>query len=303
MVTAGRPRTSSAVRRYRAGTRTRKKWSPSVLDRWRASTPSCPNSVEAMASTPTPTTRTTPCTRWPTRAGSRWSPAGAGCDRRSLHHQRAGRVPALRSTRNVPPEPWDVFGADLVLGHIGRVAACRQRLAFANLAPRSVQYVGDRWPHHDGATYPMARRARARPPTDPATPPEWAKAYELITDVLPESGGISVRRAPGDRRPVSDAETHSAQRSLTSAYDTGREPMDSVASKVRRHRQPGRQAGGRPKAASRSGPGALLVSLTQGTRRATATRRPGGPGAAQPSPSARRARAGPRFVRRASGPE
>ena len=103
----------------------------------------------------------------------------------------------------------DVFGAAFVLGTLDEWPL-RQRLAFANLcAALSVQYVGGSlaapgW----GDIIDWLARTRAKAAGGSTHAAELAKGYEFITDVLPESGRISVRRARATIARISDAETH-----------------------------------------------------------------------------------------------
>ncbi len=86
----------------------------------------------------------------------------------------------------------------------------RQRLAFANLcAALSVQYVGGSlaapgW----GDIIDWLARTQAKAAAGSSHAAELATAYGFITEVLPESGRISVRRARATLARTSDAETH-----------------------------------------------------------------------------------------------
>jgi bifunctional ADP-heptose synthase (sugar kinase/adenylyltransferase) len=118
-------------------------------------------------------------------------------------------VPALPVNAHDPTGAGDVFGAAFVLGTLDGWPL-RQRLAFANLcAALSVQYVGGSlaapgW----GDIIDWLARTRAKATDGSSHAAELAKAYEFITDVLPESGRISVRRARATIARISDAETH-----------------------------------------------------------------------------------------------
>src|SRR5215475_10280334 len=118
-------------------------------------------------------------------------------------------VPALPVNAHDPTGAGDVFGAAFVLGTLDEWPL-RQRLAFANLcAALSVQYVGGSlaapgW----GDIIDWLGRTRAKAADGSSHAAELAKSYEFITDVLPESGRISVRRARATIARTSDAETH-----------------------------------------------------------------------------------------------
>jgi bifunctional ADP-heptose synthase (sugar kinase/adenylyltransferase) len=118
-------------------------------------------------------------------------------------------VPSLPVNAHDPTGAGDVFGAAFVLGTL-RKWPLRQRLAFANLcAALSVQYVGGSlaapgW--GDIIDWLASTRAKAANGSGPAA--ELASAYAFISDVLPESGRISVRRARATIARDSDADAH-----------------------------------------------------------------------------------------------
>jgi sugar/nucleoside kinase (ribokinase family) len=185
------------------------KWSPSLLDQLKDFHCFLPNSDEAMAYTRTD-------------------------DPHDALHALAGRVPvavvtcggqgalAIDSTTGeqewVPSLPvnavdptgaGDVFGAGFVLGTL-RGWPLRQRLAFANLcAALSVQYIGGSlaapgW----GDIIDWLARTQAKAAAGSAHAAEVAATYGFVTDVLPETGRISVRRARATIARASDAEAH-----------------------------------------------------------------------------------------------
>jgi bifunctional ADP-heptose synthase (sugar kinase/adenylyltransferase) len=118
-------------------------------------------------------------------------------------------VPALPVNAHDPTGAGDVFGAAFVLGTL-REWPLRQRLAFANLcAALSVQYVGGSlaapgW----GDIIDWLARTGAKAAAGSSHAAELVKAYGFITEVLPESGRIAVRRARATIARTSDAETH-----------------------------------------------------------------------------------------------
>ena len=139
-------------------------------------------------------------------AGGQAGPAAIAIDSTTSEQEW---VPALPVNAHDPTGAGDVFGAALVLGTL-RGWPLRQRLAFANLcAALSVQYVGGSlaapgW----GDIIDWLARIRAKAAGGSSHAAELAKSYGFITDVLPESGRISVRRARATIARTSDAETH-----------------------------------------------------------------------------------------------
>src|SRR6185437_15312561 len=106
-----------------------------------------------------------------------------------------------RSTPTIRPEPGMSSGppscsAPWTSGRCGSAAL-------------SVQYVGGSlaapgW----GDIIDWLARTRAKAAGGSSHADELAKGYDFITDVLPESGRISVRRARATIARISDAETH-----------------------------------------------------------------------------------------------
>jgi len=100
-----------------------------------------------------------------------------------------------------------VFGAAFVLGTL-RGWPLRQRLAFSNLcAALSVQYVGGSlaapgW----GDIIDWLARTKAKAADGSAHAAEMLGAYGFISDALPESGRLWVRRARATIAHTSDAQ-------------------------------------------------------------------------------------------------
>jgi sugar/nucleoside kinase (ribokinase family) len=118
-------------------------------------------------------------------------------------------VPSLPVNAHDPTGAGDVFGAGFVLGTL-RGWPLRQRLAFANLcAALSVQQVGGSlaapgW----GDIIDWLARTQAKAGDGSAHAAELAATYGFISDVLPATGRISVRRARATIARASDAEAH-----------------------------------------------------------------------------------------------
>src|SRR5262249_44950962 len=118
-------------------------------------------------------------------------------------------VPSLPVNAHDPTGAGDVFGAGVGLGAL-RGWAVRQRPAFANpCAALSGQYVGGSlaapgW----GDIIDGLARPQARASSGAAHAAELAATYGFIYDVLPEPGGISVRRARATIARASDADAH-----------------------------------------------------------------------------------------------
>jgi hypothetical protein len=118
-------------------------------------------------------------------------------------------VPSLPVNAHDPTGAGDVFGAGFVLATL-RGWPLRQRLAFANLcAALSVQYVGGSlaapgW----GDIIDWLARTQSKASDGSAHAAELASTYGFISDVLPATGRISVRRARATLARASDAEAH-----------------------------------------------------------------------------------------------
>jgi sugar/nucleoside kinase (ribokinase family) len=185
------------------------KWSPSVLDQLECFHAFLPNSVEAMAYTRTDDPHDAVhalAGRVPIAVVTCGGQGAIAVDSITSEEEW---VPALPVNAHDPTGAGDVFGAAFVLGTL-REWPLRQRLAFANLcAALSVQYVGGSlaapgW----GDIIDWLGRTRAKAADGSSHAAELAKSYGFITDVLPESGRISVRRARATIARTSDAETH-----------------------------------------------------------------------------------------------
>jgi sugar/nucleoside kinase (ribokinase family) len=184
-------------------------WSPSVLDQLECFHAFLPNSVEAMAYTRTDDPHDAVhalAARVPIAVVTCGGQGAIAVD--SITNEEEW-VPALPVNAHDPTGAGDVFGAAFVLGTL-REWPLRQRLAFANLcAALSVQYVGGSlaapgW----GDIIDWLARTRAKAADGSSHAAELAKSYGFITDVLPASGRISVRRARATIARTSDAETH-----------------------------------------------------------------------------------------------
>jgi sugar/nucleoside kinase (ribokinase family) len=185
------------------------KWPPSVLDQLESFHAFLPNSAEAMAYTHTDDPHDALhalAERVPVAVVTCGGQGAIAVDSTTSEQEW---VPALPVNAHDPTGAGDVFGAAFVLGTLDGWPL-RQRLAFANLcAALSVQYVGGSlaapgW----GDIIDWLARTRAKAADGSSHAAELAKAYEFITDVLPESGRISVRRARATIARISDAETH-----------------------------------------------------------------------------------------------
>ena len=185
------------------------KWPPSVLDQLESFHAFLPNSVEAMAYTHTDDPHDALhalADRVPVAVVTCGGQGAIAIDSTTSEQEW---VPALPVAAHDPTGAGDVFGAAFVLGTLDEWPL-RQRLAFANLcAALSVQYVGGSlaapgW----GDIIDWLARTRAKAADGSTHAAELAKGYEFITDVLPESGRISVRRARATIARTSDAETH-----------------------------------------------------------------------------------------------
>jgi hypothetical protein len=184
-------------------------WSPRVLDQLACFHGFLPTSVEAMAYTRTDDPHDAVhalAARVPIAVVTCGGQGAIAVDSVTGEEEW---VPALPVNAHDPTGAGDVFGAAFVLGTL-REWPLRQRLAFANLcAALSVQYVGGSlaapgW----GDIIDWLARTRAKAADGSSHAAELAKSYGFITDVLPESGRISVRRARATIARTSDAETH-----------------------------------------------------------------------------------------------
>ena len=184
-------------------------WSPSFLDQLEGFHAFLPNSVEAMAYTRTDDPHDALralANRVPVAVVTCGGQGAMAIDSTTGEEEW---VPSLPVNAHDPTGAGDVFGAAFVLGTL-RERPLRQRLAFANLcAALSVQYVGGSlaapgW--GDIIDWLASTRAKAADGSGPAA--ELASAYAFISDVLPESGRISVRRARATIARDSDAEAH-----------------------------------------------------------------------------------------------
>jgi sugar/nucleoside kinase (ribokinase family) len=185
------------------------KWSPSVLEQLQSFHGFLPNSVEAMAYTHTDDPHDALHALAPRVPIAVVTCGGQGAMAVDSTTGEQEWVPALPVNAHDPTGAGDVFGAAFVLGTL-REWPLRQRLAFANLcAALSVQYVGGSlaapgW----GDIIDWLARTRAKAAAGSSHAAELAKAYGFITEVLPESGRIAVRRARATIARTSDAETH-----------------------------------------------------------------------------------------------
>ena len=185
------------------------KWSSSVLDQLQSFHAFLPNSVEAMAYTHTDDPHDALHALAPRVPIAVVTCGGAGAMAVDSITGEQEWVPALPVNAHDPTGAGDVFGAAFVLGTL-REWPLRQRLAFANLcAALSVQYVGGSlaapgW----GDIIDWLAHTRAKAAAGSSHAAELAKAYGFITEVLPETGRISVRRARATLARTSDVETH-----------------------------------------------------------------------------------------------
>src|SRR6202044_280594 len=189
------------------------KWSPSVLDQLQSFHAFLPNSVEAMAYTHTDDPHDALHALAPRVPIAVVTCGGQGAMAVDSTTGEQEWVPALPVNAHDPTGAGDVFGAAFVLGTL-RQWPLRQRLAFANLcAALSVQYVGGALgaPGRGGIIDWMAcTRAKAADGSSHAA--ELVAAYSFISDVLPESGRLWVRRATATIGRTSDAQPHGHHR-------------------------------------------------------------------------------------------
>jgi sugar/nucleoside kinase (ribokinase family) len=186
------------------------KWPPSVLDQLDSFQAFLPNSVEAMAYTHTDDPHDALhklADRVPVAVVTCGGQGALGVD--SITGEQEW-VPSLPVNAHDPTGAGDVFDAAFVHGSL-RGWPLRQRLAFANLcAALSVQYVGGSlaapgW----GDIIDWLAQTRAKAAGGSSHAAELAAVYGFITDVLPETGRISVRRARATIARTSDAQLHS----------------------------------------------------------------------------------------------
>jgi sugar/nucleoside kinase (ribokinase family) len=183
------------------------KWSPSLLDQLHDFYCFLPNSDEAMAYTRTDDPHDALhalADRVPVAVVTCGGQGALAVDSSTGEQEW---VPSLPVNAHDPTGAGDVFGAGFVLGTL-RGWPLRQRLAFANLcAALSVQYVGGSlaapgW----GDIIDWLARTQAKAADGSSHAAELAAAYGFITDVLPATGRISVRRARATIARASDAE-------------------------------------------------------------------------------------------------
>lgn len=183
------------------------KWPPSVLKQLEHFHAFLPNSVEAMAYTHTEDPHDALhalADRVPVAVVTCGGQGALAIDSTTSEQEWA---PSLPVNAHDPTGAGDVFGAAFVLGTL-REWPLRQRLAFANLcAALSVQYVGGSlaapgW--GDIIDWLASTRANAADGSSHAA--ELAAAYGFISDVLPESGRLWVRRARATIARTSDAQ-------------------------------------------------------------------------------------------------
>jgi sugar/nucleoside kinase (ribokinase family) len=184
-------------------------WSPSVLEQLDGFHAFLPNSTEAMAYTRTDDPHDALhalAGRVPVAVVTCGGQGAIAIDSTTGEQEW---VPSLPVNAHDPTGAGDIFGAAFVLGTL-RKWPLRQRLAFANLcAALSVQYVGGSlaapgW----GDIIDWLASARAKAAGGSSHAAELAQAYGFISDVLPETGRISVRRARATIARTSDAEVH-----------------------------------------------------------------------------------------------
>jgi sugar/nucleoside kinase (ribokinase family) len=189
------------------------KWSPSVLDQLKDFHAFVPNSVEAMAYTHTDDPHDALhklADRVPVAVVTCGGQGALGIDSTTGEQEW---VPSLPVNAHDPTGAGDVFGAAFVLGTL-REWPLRQRLSFANLcAALSVQYVGGSlaapgW--GDIIDWMACTRSKAADGSSHAA--ELVAAYSFISDVLPESGRLWVRRATATIGRTSDAQPHGHHR-------------------------------------------------------------------------------------------
>ena len=185
------------------------KWSPSVLEQLKDFYCFLPNSDEAMAYTRTDDPNDALhalADRVPVAVVTCGGQGAIAIDSTTGEQEW---VPSLPVNAHDPTGAGDVFGAGFVLGTL-RGWPLRQRLAFANLcAALSVQYVGGSlaapgW----GDIIDWLARTQAKASDGSANAAELAGTYGFISEVLPATGRISVRRARATIARGSDAEAH-----------------------------------------------------------------------------------------------
>jgi sugar/nucleoside kinase (ribokinase family) len=183
------------------------KWPPSVLKQLEHFHAFLPNSVEAMAYTHTDDPHDALHALADLVPVAVVTCGGQGALAIDSTTGEQEWVPSLPVNAHDPTGAGDVFGAAFVLGTL-RGWPLRQRLAFANLcAALSVQYVGGSlaapgW--GDIIDWVASTRAKAVGGSSHAA--ELAATYGFVSDVLPESGRISVRRARATIARTSDAQ-------------------------------------------------------------------------------------------------
>ena len=182
------------------------KWAPSLLEQLKDFHCFLPNSIEAMAYTRTDDPHDALhalADRVPVAVVTCGGQGALAID--SVTGEQEW-VPSLPVNAHDPTGAGDVFGAGFVLGTL-RGWPLRQRLAFANLcAALSVQYVGGSlaapgW----GDIIDWLARTQAKAAAGSSHAAELAATYGFITDVLPETGRIAVRRARATIARASDA--------------------------------------------------------------------------------------------------
>lgn len=185
------------------------KWAPSLLEQLKDFHCFLPNSAEAMAYTRTDDPHDalhSLADRVPVAVVTCGGQGALAIDSTTGEQEW---VPSLPVNAHDPTGAGDVFGAGFVLGTL-RGWPLRQRLAFANLcAALSVQYVGGSlaapgW----GDIIDWLARTQAKAAGGSAHAAELTATYGFVTDVLPETGRISVRRARATIARASDAEAH-----------------------------------------------------------------------------------------------
>jgi sugar/nucleoside kinase (ribokinase family) len=184
------------------------KWSPSLLDQLSDFHAFVPNADEAMAYTRTDDPHDALhalADRVPVAVVTCGGQGAIAID--SVTGEQEW-VPSLPVNAVDPTGAGDVFGAGFVLGTL-RGWPLRQRLAFANLcAALSVQHIGGSlaapgW----GDIIDWLARTQSKAASGSAHASELAATYGFISDVLPATGRISVRRARATIARASDAET------------------------------------------------------------------------------------------------
>ena len=188
-------------------------WSSSVLDQLENFHGFLPNSVEAMAYTHTDDPHDAVhalADHVPVAVVTCGGQGALGID--SITGEEEW-VPSLPVNAHDPTGAGDVFGAAFVLGTL-QDWPLRQRLAFANLcAALSVQHVGGSlaapgW----GDIIDWLAGARARAAAGSQTAAEHVAGYGFLSDVMPPSGRLAVRRAAATIARFSDATPPAARR-------------------------------------------------------------------------------------------